>query len=97
MSRSSNWIPAIAARAKRSHASNHPCGRDHENLEALRDVPGSSQRWIGHLFPLDPTAFLIRSDADGPTVLCPSPEPENNWTGFAPEPDVLSRSARGYR
>ena len=31
-------------------------------------------------------------------VLCPSPEPETNWRGpNGPQPDHLSRPARGYR
>ncbi len=31
-------------------------------------------------------------------VLCPSPEPETNWRGLKnPQPDLLNRTARGYR
>ena len=31
-------------------------------------------------------------------VLCPSPEPETNWRGLEnPQPDLLNRTARGYR
>ena len=72
MSRPSNWATAVSARAKRFRVSAIPCvDDDHVHGETLRDAPGSPQRWIGHLFPLDPTASAIRSDADEPTVLCP--------------------------
>ena len=52
-------------------------------------------------FPLisDPSRSSIRTSAvQEVCVLCPSPEPESNWRGLKnPQPDLLNRTARGYR
>ena len=47
----------------------------------------------------DPSRSSIRIPAvQEVCVLCPSPEPETNWRGSKdPQPDPLSRPARGYR